>query len=48
MLSRDKTFIIPNIVEEQRMFEWAGIVFGEDEVLRLFKAIKRLALLSGA
>jgi radial spoke head protein 4/6 len=30
------------------MFEWAGVVFGEEEVVRLFKAIKRLALLSGA
>jgi len=48
LLSRDKTFIIPNIVEEQRMFEWAGVVFGEEEVMRLSKAIKRLALLSGA
>jgi len=30
------------------MFEWAGVVFGEEEVLRLHKSIKRLALLSGA
>ena len=48
MLTRDKTFIIPNIVEEQRMFEWAGIVFGEDTSVKLSKAIKRLAILSGA
>ncbi len=48
MLSRGKTFVIPNIPEEQRMFEWAGVVFGEEEVLRLSKAVKRLALLSGA
>lgn len=30
------------------MFAWAGVVFGDEEVLRLSKAIKRLAILSGA
>lgn len=30
------------------MFEWAGVVFGEETVARLSKAIKRLAILSGA
>jgi hypothetical protein len=48
LLTRDKTFVIPNIPEEQAMFSWAGIVFGDEEVVRLAKAIKRLAILSGA
>ena len=30
LLSKDKTFIIPNVNEEARMFEWAGISFGEE------------------
>lgn len=30
------------------MFEWAGISFGEDQVWRIQKSIKRLATLSGA
>jgi radial spoke head protein 4/6 len=47
-LTRDKTFTIPNIPEEQRMFEWAGIVFGEENTVKLTKSIKRLAVLSGA
>jgi hypothetical protein len=48
LLTRNKTFVIPNIVDEQRMFEWAGVVFGEETVVRLSKAVKRLAILSGA
>jgi len=30
------------------MFEWAGIVFGEEITVKLSKSIKRLAVLSGA
>lgn len=30
------------------MFEWAGVSFGEEETFKLSKAIKRLAILSGA
>jgi radial spoke head protein 4A len=30
------------------MFEWAGVVFGEEESVKLGKALKRLAVLSGA
>ena len=41
-------FVIPDIIEESRMFEWAGLSFGEDEVYKLSKSIRRLALLSGA
>lgn len=40
--------MIPDIVEEARIFEWAGLSFGEDEVYKLSKSIKRLATLSGA
>jgi hypothetical protein len=43
LLTKNKTFIIPNIVEEQRMFEWAGVVIGEETSVKLSKAIKRLA-----
>jgi hypothetical protein len=28
------------VVEEARMFEWAGISFGEEETYKLSKAIK--------
>lgn len=48
-LTKDsKTFIIPDVVEESRIFEWAGLSFGEDETYKLSKSIRRLALLSGA
>lgn len=40
--------MIPDIVEESRMFEWAGLSFGEEETYKLSKSIKRLAQLSGA
>ena len=40
--------MIPNIQEELRVFEWAGIVFGDENALSLQKSIKRLAVLSGA
>ena len=40
MLTKDKIFIIPNINEEARMFEWAGVGFGEEETFKLSKAIK--------
>ncbi len=30
------------------MFEWAGVVFGEEQALNLQKSLKRLAVLSGA
>lgn len=48
LLSKDKTFVIPNVLEEARIFEWAGVSFGEEETFKLQKAMKRLALLSGA
>jgi hypothetical protein len=45
MLTKDKVFIIPNVVEESRMFEWAGISFGEEEMFKLGKAMKVIILL---
>ena len=48
MLSKHKSFAIPNFEEEAEMLEWAGISFGEDNTLRLSKSIKRLAIMSGA
>lgn len=40
LLTRDKVFVIPNINEEARMFEWAGISFGEEKTFMLSKSIK--------
>jgi len=40
LLSKDKVFVIPNINEEARMFEWAGVGFGEEKVFLLSKSIK--------
>jgi hypothetical protein len=39
---------MPNVQEEARLFEWAGVSFGEEETYKLSKAMKRLAVLSGA
>jgi radial spoke head protein 4A len=35
-------------MDEARIFEWAGISFGEDDVYKLSKSLRRLALFSGA
>ena len=48
LLSKNKSFAIPNFEEEAEMLDWAGINFGEDNTLRLSKSIKRLAIMSGA
>lgn len=40
LLTKNKTFIIPNVMEEARIFEWAGISFGEEETYKLSKALK--------
>ena len=40
LLTRDKTFVIPNFDEEAEMLEWAGISFGEENTLKLSKSIK--------
>ena len=48
LLSKNKSFAIPNFEEEAEMLDWAGINFGEDNTLRLAKSIKRLAIMSGA
>ena len=45
LLTKGKTFAIPNFTEEAEMLEWAGINFGEDNTLRLSKSIKVSSLL---
>ena len=40
MLTKGKSFAIPNFTEEAEMLDWAGINFGEDNTLRLSKSIK--------
>jgi hypothetical protein len=40
LLTKDKTFIIPNFAEEAEMLEWAGISFGQENTIRLQKSIK--------
>lgn len=45
MLTKGKTFTIPNFTEEAEMLDWAGINFGEDNTLRLSKSIKVSVLL---
>ena len=35
LLTKNKTFAIPNFAEEAEMLEWAGINFGEENTLRL-------------
>lgn len=40
MVTRNKVFTIPDIMEEARMFEWAGICFGEEETFKMTKSVK--------
>ena len=36
LLTKDtSSFVIPNIVEEARMFEWGGVSFGEENAFKL-------------
>lgn len=35
MLTKNKTFAIPNFFDEADMLEWAGISFGEEETYKL-------------
>ena len=39
---------MPDLAGEAEMLEWANIGFGEQDTYRLGKAIKRLAVMSGA
>jgi hypothetical protein len=48
LLTKDKTFTIPDFSEENQMLEWAGVGFADDDVFVISKSIKRLAILSGA
>ena len=46
-MSKQK-FATANIEHISEMLEWAGISFGEEEMYKLNKSIKRLAEMSGA
>lgn len=48
LLTTNKTFCIPNFLESAEMLEWAGVSFGEEDTYKLSKAMKRLAVMSGA
>lgn len=48
LIAKSEKYILPNIVDEMKMLEWAGINFGQDNVYILQKSLKRLATLSGA
>jgi len=48
LLSKQKKFVTPNFEQMAEMLEWAGISFGEEEMYKLNKSIKRLAEMSGA
>lgn len=48
LITKTEKYILPNIVDEMKMLEWAGINFGQDNVYILQKSLKRLAILSGA
>ena len=48
LIAKGDKYQLPNLVEEMKMLEWAGINFGEDIVYILQKSLKRLAVLSGA
>ena len=48
LIAKSDKYILPNIIDEMKMLEWAGVNFGEDTVYILHKSLKRLAVLSGA
>jgi hypothetical protein len=48
LIAKGEKYMLPNMVDEMKMLEWAGINFGEDNVYMLQKSLKRLAILSGA
>ena len=35
LLTKDKTFTIPNLKEQADMLEWGGVSFGEENTLKL-------------
>ena len=39
---------MPDIIRDSKVWEWAGVSFGEFELMLLFKSIKKLAKDSGA
>jgi len=41
-------YVMPNMMEQSKMFEWAGINFGEETIYLIQKSLKRLAQTSSA
>ena len=39
---------VPDLMADAKVFEWAGVGFGEYETYRLMKSLKKLATTSGA
>lgn len=48
LITKGEKYMLPSLVDEMKMLEWAGINFGDDMVYILQKSLKRLAVLSGA
>lgn len=48
LLSKSAKVVMPDLAGEAEMLEWANISFGEEDTYRLQKAMKRLAVMSGA
>lgn len=48
LFTTNTKFVIPNLSEQAKMLEWAGINFGDDTVHLMQKSLKRLASMSGA
>lgn len=47
LLTQEK-FVLPNLQKHSNMLEWAGINFGEGYTILLQKALRKLAVFSGA
>ena len=47
-VEKDKSYVMPNLMEQAKMFDWAGINFGDDTVYLIQKSLKKLALTSSA
>jgi radial spoke head protein 4A len=48
LLSKSSKVVMPDLAGEAEMLEWANISFGDEDTYRLQKAMKRLAVMSGA
>ena len=48
LFTSNTKFVIPNLCEQAKILDWAGINFGDDFVHLMQKSLKRLATMSGA